>query len=132
MTLFHDHRRSASAVIASFVIGIAASAAAVANAADTDAAEPVTVDKPNIVFVLADDQGFGDLGCYGSETIATPNIDSLAKDGIKFTSFYVHNRCSPSRAAFMTGCYADRVGIEKVVYRRDKIGLNTDEITVAE
>lgn len=89
-------------------------------------------ESPNIVFIFSDDQGYGDLGCYGSETISTPNIDSLAKEGMKFTSFYVHNRCSPSRAAFMTGCIAGRVGIDNVVYRRDKVGLHADEITVAE
>lgn len=88
--------------------------------------------SPNIVFILSDDQGYGDLSCYGSETISTPNIDSLARDGMKFTSFYVHNRCSPSRAAFLTGCYAERVGIDKVVYRKDRTGLNADEVTVAE
>ena len=49
--------------------------------------------KPNILFILTDDQGYGDLSCYGSEVIATPNIDKLATEGMKFESFYVHNRC---------------------------------------
>ncbi len=89
-------------------------------------------DKPNIIFILADDQGYGDLGCYGSEIINTPNIDALAEQGMKFESFYVHNRCSPTRAAFMTGCHAQRVDMGKVIYRRDMSGLNSDEITVAE
>lgn len=89
-------------------------------------------DKPNILFILTDDQGYGDLGCFGSTNIMTPNIDRLCAEGMKFTSFYVHNRCSPTRAAFMTGCHAHRVGVENVVYRQEKIGLNTDEITVAE
>lgn len=88
--------------------------------------------KPNIVFILADDQGYGDLGCFGSEDITTPNIDVLAKQGMKFTDFYVHNRCSPTRAAFMTGCHAQRVGLGKVIYYKDRNGLNSKEITVAE
>ena len=77
--------------------------------------------KPNIVFILTDDQGYADLGCYGSETIATPIIDRLCAEGMKFDSFYVHNRCSPTRAALMTGCHAQRVGVENVVYRRERI-----------
>jgi arylsulfatase A-like enzyme len=88
--------------------------------------------KPNIVFILTDDQGYGDLGCYGSTAIKTPHIDSLCEQGMKFTSFYVHNRCSPTRLAFMTGCHAHRAGCSKVIYRRDRMGINPAEITVAE
>ena len=88
--------------------------------------------KPNIILILADDQGYGDLGCFGSEEIATPKIDQLCKEGMKFTSFYVHNRCSPTRLALMTGSHAHRAGTSKVIYRRDKIGINPAEITVAE
>ncbi|TWU04776.1 sulfatase-like hydrolase/transferase [Stieleria varia] len=94
--------------------------------------ESVASDKPNIVVILTDDQGYGDLGCYGATEIATPNIDQLCAEGMKFTSFYVHNRCSPTRAALMTGCHAQRVGVNKVIYRRDRMGLHSDEITVAE
>jgi arylsulfatase A-like enzyme len=90
------------------------------------------IEKPNIVFILADDQGYGDLGSYGSEVIHTPNIDRLAEEGMKFESFYVHNRCSPTRAAFMTGCHAQRVDLGKVIYRRDLSGINSEEITIAE
>jgi len=88
--------------------------------------------RPNVVFILSDDQGYGDLGCFGSTSIKTPNIDSIAEEGIKFESFYAHNRCSPSRAAFMTGCYAQRVDMGKVIYYKDRSGLNSKEITVAE
>lgn len=87
---------------------------------------------PNIVFILTDDQGYGDLGCYGSTDIATPNIDKLCEQGMKFNSFYVHNRCSPTRMALMTGSHAHRDGLNKVIYRKDKMGINTEEITVAE
>ena len=87
---------------------------------------------PNILFILTDDQGYGDLSCFGSPTIATPSIDRLSEEGMKFTSFYVHNRCSPSRLAFMTGSHADRAGWSKVIYRKNKVGINPDEVTVAE
>lgn len=88
--------------------------------------------QPNIVFILADDQGYGDLSCYGSTVIKTPNIDSICHDGIKFESFYVHNRCSPTRAALMTGCHAQRVGIDNVIGYKDRKGLNSEEITIPE
>lgn len=88
--------------------------------------------RPNILFILTDDQGYGDLGCFGAENIATPHIDRLAQEGMKFTSFYVHNRCSPTRLAFMTGCHAHRAGTDNVIYRRERIGIHEDEVTVAE
>jgi arylsulfatase A-like enzyme len=65
-------------------------------------------DKPNILIVLADDMGFSDAGCYGGE-IATPNLDALAKNGLRFTQFYNTARCWPSRAALLTGFYAQQV-----------------------
>ncbi|MEM1158501.1 MAG: sulfatase-like hydrolase/transferase [Verrucomicrobiota bacterium] len=89
-------------------------------------------DLPNIVFILTDDQGYGDLGCFGATEIATPNVDCLSQEGMKFTSFYVTNRCSPTRMAFMTGSYPDRAGWGKVIYRHSLVGINPDEITIAE
>jgi hypothetical protein len=70
-------------------------------------------DRPNVLIVVADDLGFSDLGCYGGE-IATPNLDGLAKNGLRFTQFYNTARCWPSRAALLTGYYAQQV-------RRDTI-----------
>jgi arylsulfatase len=67
-----------------------------------------TPTKPNILFILADDLGYSDLGCYGGE-IATPNLDALAKNGLRFTQFYNTARCWPSRAALLTGYYAQEV-----------------------
>ena len=67
-------------------------------------------DKPNIVIVFTDDQGYGDLGCYGSETIRTPRIDQLAREGTRFTSFYAQVVCGPSRSALLTGRYPVRSG----------------------
>lgn len=67
-----------------------------------------TNSRPNVLIILADDMGYSDAGCYGSE-IATPNLDALAKDGLRFTQFYNTARCWPSRAAIMTGFYAQTV-----------------------
>ncbi len=68
--------------------------------------------KPNIVIIMADDLGYGDVGCYGAKDIATPHIDRLAREGTRFTSFYVAQAvCTASRAALLTGCYANRVGM---------------------
>ena len=65
---------------------------------------------PNIIVVFTDDQGYGDLGCYGSPNIETPHIDRLAAEGIRFTSFYAAPFCGPSRASLMTGCYRHQSG----------------------
>ncbi len=88
--------------------------------------------KPvNVVVILCDDLGYGDVGCYGSP-IATPNIDSLARDGARFTHFYSGNPvCSPSRAALLTGRYCVRAGVPVVLFPRDKEGMPTSEITIA-
>src|SRR5437868_5380707 len=67
-----------------------------------------SAERPNVVFILADDMGFSDLGCYGGE-IATPNLDRLATGGVRFTQFYNTARCWPSRASLLTGYYAQQV-----------------------
>ena len=67
--------------------------------------------RPNIVILLADDMGIGDVGCYGNTTLQTPNIDSLARDGMKLTQHLaVESICTPSRSAFLTGRYPKRIG----------------------
>src|SRR6185295_13431845 len=69
--------------------------------------------KPNIVFVLVDDMGYADLGCYGAKDIRTPNIDRLAKEGVKLTDFYANAPvCTPTRCGFMTGRWQQRYGME--------------------
>ena len=93
--------------------------------------------RPNIVFIYADDMGYGDIGCYGAKAIKTPNIDRMAAEGLKFTNFYsVSPICTPSRAALMTGRYAARMGVDQmhlanVLFPADKTGLPQTEITVA-
>ncbi|MGQ1786144.1 MULTISPECIES: sulfatase family protein [unclassified Saccharicrinis] len=90
--------------------------------------------KPNFVIIFTDDQGYQDLGCFGSPTIHSPNIDKMAEEGIKLTSFYVGAPlCTPSRAALMTGSYPTRVNMgERVLLDADSKGLNPNEITIAE
>lgn len=91
-------------------------------------------EKPNIVFILADDLGYADLGCYGSPEINTPSLDKMAKEGIRFTQFYAPaGVCTPTRASLLTGCYPKRVGLHVGVLRPDtQSGLNPNEITIAE
>lgn len=89
-------------------------------------------ERPNVVVFLTDDQGYGDVGCFGSESLETPNIDRLCQQGMKFTDFYVHQRCSPTRLALMTGCHAHRAGSTKVIYNKDRIGIHADEVTMPE
>jgi len=89
-------------------------------------------DLPNIIIIFTDDQGYADLSCYGSEGFETPNIDRLADEGMRFTSFYVSEAvCSASRASLMTGCYAQRVGIRGALSPFAMTGLNRDEETIA-
>ncbi|MDX2430792.1 MAG: sulfatase [Bacteroides sp.] len=90
------------------------------------------IRKPNIILILTDDQGYGDLGCYGSPTILTPNIDRMASEGIRLTSFYAATFCGPSRAQLMTGCYHARVNHSYNELPGAKTGLHPDEITIAE
>lgn len=88
---------------------------------------------PNIVLIFMDDLGYGDLGSYGATQFQTPNIDRLASQGVRFTNFYVsHAVCSASRAALLTGCYSNRVGISGALIPNSKIGLNTEEETIPE
>lgn len=88
---------------------------------------------PNIVLILADDLGYGDLNCYGATRYTTPNLDRLAHSGVRFTNFYVSQAvCSASRAALLTGCYSNRVGIGGALFPNSLIGLNPQEETIAE
>src|SRR5438309_7724389 len=93
--------------------------------------------QPNIIIILADDLGYGDLGCYGHPTIRTPNLDRMAAEGMRFTDFYVAACvCTPSRAALLTGRLAIRTGMagsekRRVITHKDEGGLPPGEITIA-
>jgi len=87
--------------------------------------------KPNFVIILTDDQGYADVGCFGAEGFQTPHIDRLAREGMRFLDFYVASSvCSPSRAALMTGCYPQRVGLPVVLEANSEIGLSSEEQTI--
>jgi arylsulfatase A-like enzyme len=95
--------------------------------------------RPNFILINCDDLGYGDLGCYGATRQRTPNIDRLAKEGTRFTSFYSSSGvCTPSRASLMTGCYPRRVNMHTngvgywVLFPGNERGLNPSEITLAE
>lgn len=94
--------------------------------------------KPNFIVIFTDDQGYGDLSCFGGTHVSTPRIDQMAKEGARLTSFYVAAPvCTPSRAALMTGCYPKRIDMATgsdfgVLLAGDSKGLNPDEVTIAE
>ncbi|HWX19865.1 MAG TPA: sulfatase-like hydrolase/transferase [Candidatus Binatia bacterium] len=88
--------------------------------------------KPNFILILADDMGYGDIGPFGSTKNRTPNLDRMAQEGLRFTSFYAAPVCTPSRAQILTGCYAKRVSLPNVLSPAAAIGLSTNEHTIAE
>ncbi len=93
--------------------------------------------KPNVIFILTDDLGYSDIGCYGATKVETPHIDRLAAEGLRFTHFHTGaSICSPSRAAFLTGAYPQRAGLYMGINPKRTahwfLGLNPDEITLAE
>ena len=88
---------------------------------------------PNIILILMDDLGYGDLSCYGALDIRTPHLDQLANEGIRFTNYLSAQAvCSASRAALLTGCYSNRVGISGALFPNAGVGLAQSEVTIAE
>jgi arylsulfatase A len=118
-----------------FLKMIGVSAAAVAAGPSLGAPAKATgATKPNFIVIYADDQGYGDLSCYGATKFKTPHIDKMAEEGMKFTDFYVTAPvCSPTRSSLVTGCYPRRVGMHRhVLFPNSTRGLNHKEITIAE
>ena len=104
---------------------------ALLSPSSTHAAEPTRL--PNVVLIFTDDQGYGDVGCFGATDIKTPHIDRLAAEGRRFTSFYVSQAvCTASRAALMTGCYANRVGLQGALNHQSNVGIHADELLLPE
>ena len=92
-----------------------------------------SVENPNIIIIFMDDLGYGDIMPFGSIDYQTPHINKLAREGILFTNFYsVQAVCSASRAALLTGCYSNRIGISGALMPYSKIGLHEKETTIAE
>jgi arylsulfatase len=104
--------------------------ALVVAGAGVSAAESIAGKKPNIVFILTDDQGYGDLSCHGNPILKTPNIDRLHAEGVRFTDFHVSPTCAPTRAALLTGRHEFKNGVTHTVLERER--LTPDAITLAE
>ncbi|MCX6874299.1 MAG: sulfatase [Verrucomicrobia bacterium] len=96
------------------------------------AAEPAPPAKPNIVIIFIDDMGYGDIGPFGATKQQTPNLDRMAREGMKLTNFYAAPVCSVSRAQLLTGCYGARVSVPAVYDPGGNHGLNPAEHTIAE
>lgn len=89
-------------------------------------------NKPNIIIIFMDDMGYGDPSCYNGLSYQTPNIDRMAAEGMRFTNFYSAQAvCSASRAALLTGCYPNRIGISGALSPWSKVALNPNEVTIA-
>lgn len=89
--------------------------------------------SPNVIIFFTDDQGYQDVGCFGSTMIKTPNLDQMAREGMRFTDFYsASSVCSPSRAALLTGCYPPRVGVPRVLWPNIPEGMQQKEVTIAD
>src|SRR3954470_9787807 len=86
--------------------------------------------RPNVVLIMTDDQGYGDLGCHGNKVIRTPNLDRLHGESVRLTNCHVDPTCSPSRAALMTGRYSSRTGVWHTIMGRSL--LRRDEATLAD
>src|ERR1700722_11587434 len=88
--------------------------------------------KPNFVIILMDDMGYGDIAPFNPKTKnRTPNLQRMASEGLKLTSFYACPVCTPSRAQFLTGCYAKRVSLPAVIFPAAGVGLSAQEPTIA-
>jgi len=87
-------------------------------------------DRPNVILVMTDDQGYGDIGAHGHPFLKTPNLDKLHAESVRLTDFHVDPTCSPTRAALMTGRYSTRTGVWHTIMGRSL--MNPDEVTMAE
>ena len=107
-------------------------AAGIALSRPCFAKEETAAAKPNFVIVFIDDMGYGDVGCFGNKNAKTPVIDQMAKEGMKFTSFYAQTVCGPSRSSIMTGCYPLRLARRQNEMQTPHPRLHTKEKTIAE
>lgn len=125
MSLGQIHRRD-------FLQALGLGAVSLGFTATLQACRTASGKPPNFIIIFTDDQGYNDLGVYGSPSISTPRIDRMAAEGIRFTDFYVSPICSPSRAALLTGSYPVRVGVPDVHLYGAPFGLSPDEVTIAD
>ncbi|MHC4680832.1 MAG: arylsulfatase [Planctomycetota bacterium] len=113
-----------------FVAASGAAPSVLSSCADANSRTAAPGKQPNVVLVMTDDQGYGDLGCHGNETITTPNLDELHAQSIRLTDFHVDPTCSPTRSALMTGHYSTRTGVWHTIMGRSLLGKH--ETTVAD
>src|SRR5687767_15799047 len=99
-----------------FALGILAAVPLAAPAAG-----PLAGKKPNIVFVLTDDQGYGDVSAHGNPILKTPNLDRLHAQSVRFTDFHVSPTCAPTRAALLTGRHEFRNGVTHTIHERERL-----------
>ena len=119
-------------VLSLICLGVTAFMVPVSDAGQGSPKKP-SARPPNVILILADDLGYGDLGCYGATLQRTPHLDQMAAEGIRFTDFSMSSSvCSPSRASILTGCFHKRVGINSVLFPVSRAGLNPEEETMAE
>src|SRR5687768_18541578 len=86
---------------------------------------------PNIIFIITDDQGYGDLSCHGNPILKTPNLDRLHAEGVRFTDFHVSPTCAPTRAALMTGRHEFKAGVTHTIHERERMSLKATTLTQA-
>jgi len=93
-------------------------------------------NPPNFVLIMADDLGYGGIGCYGNTKVKTPQLDKIASSGLRFTNYYSNSTvCTPTRAAMLTGSYQQRSGLEGVIYVKGavrQLGMSPAEVTLPE
>src|SRR6516225_9392075 len=90
---------------------------------NTTAVRAADAPRPNILFILIDDQGYGDMSCHGNPVLKTPNIDRLHDEGVRFTDFHVSPSCSPTRCALMTGRHEFKSGVTHTILERERMSL---------
>src|SRR5262245_10534430 len=118
--------RAAVSVIALF-------AAAMVLMLQVSSPAAVSADRPNISLIVADDLGYCDVGCFGARGCRTPNLDRMAAEGTRFTSFYVAQPvCTASRAALMSGCYSNRVSLFGALNHESNVGIAGSELLLPE
>ncbi|MBM3999223.1 MAG: arylsulfatase [Planctomycetes bacterium] len=105
--------------------------AACACAGTTDAIEPLSARRPNIVLIITDDQGYGDLGSTGNPIIRTPHLDALAAESVRFTDFHVSPTCAPTRTAVMTGRHEFKSGVTHTIFERERMSLRVTTLPQA-
>src|SRR6266478_26775 len=129
VSMMNGIRRSRLAMSRTVLVCIGLSTSFGSSRAQQTNQPPPAPRKPSIILIVADDLGYGDLGCYGQTKIRTPHLDKLAAEGIRFTSFYAGSTvCAPSRCALMTGLHTGHA----LVRGNAKIALGPDDLTVAE